>query len=216
MDLCQRCVSCCVVRLWSLQTFTALVCFKGHNYPVWSVEFRWVEEMIKTCGGFVTIQLVTVSLSHTLSLLVFLLQSPLGFYFVTGSHDKTARVWSTDHIQPLRILAGHLSDVDVRSWQKLAFFSWCSILVFLLLYQITVWSREKCCTFCVLCMKIYWLLNTHMLCESANRALPSTWSLCFTSWYQLEEQLLPILYYAYYYWVDAYYLCVVLQVPSKW
>ena len=71
--------------------------------------------MIKTCGGFVTIQLVTVSLSHTLSLLVFLLQSPLGFYFVTGSHDKTARVWSTDHIQPLRILAGHLSDVDVRS-----------------------------------------------------------------------------------------------------
>ena len=48
-----------------------------------------------------------------LFLFIFLLQSPLGFYFVTGSHDKTARVWSTDHIQPLRILAGHLSDVDV-------------------------------------------------------------------------------------------------------
>ena len=127
MDLCQRRISCCVVRLWSLQTFTAVVCFKGHNYPVWSVEFRWVEEMIGTCGGFVTIQLVTVSLSHSLSLslslFVFLLQSPLGFYFVTGSHDKTARVWSTDHIQPLRILAGHLSDVDVRSCQKLALFS---------------------------------------------------------------------------------------------
>ena len=39
--------------------------------------------------------------------------SPQGFYFVSGSHDRTARVWSTDHIQPLRILAGHLSDVDV-------------------------------------------------------------------------------------------------------
>ena len=39
--------------------------------------------------------------------------SPHGFYFVSGSHDRTARVWSTDHIQPLRILAGHLSDVDV-------------------------------------------------------------------------------------------------------
>lgn len=40
--------------------------------------------------------------------------SPMGFYFVSGSHDRTARVWSTDHIQPIRILAGHLSDVDVR------------------------------------------------------------------------------------------------------
>ena len=41
------------------------------------------------------------------------LGSPQGFYFVSGSHDRTARVWSTDHIQPLRILAGHLSDIDV-------------------------------------------------------------------------------------------------------
>ena len=39
--------------------------------------------------------------------------SPQGFYFVSGSHDRTVRLWSTDHIQPLRILAGHLSDVDV-------------------------------------------------------------------------------------------------------
>ena len=85
-----------------------------------------MEEMIGTCGGFVTIQIVTVfsfSRSLSLSLFVFLLQSPLGFYFVTGSHDKTARVWSTDHIQPLRILAGHLSDVDVRPCQKLPIFS---------------------------------------------------------------------------------------------
>ena len=37
----------------------------------------------------------------------------MGFYFVSGSHDRSARVWSTDHIQPIRILAGHLSDVDV-------------------------------------------------------------------------------------------------------
>ena len=56
---------------------------------------------------------LSLPLSLSLFLFIFLLQSPLGFYFVTGSHDKTARVWSTDHIQPLRILAGHLSDVDV-------------------------------------------------------------------------------------------------------
>ena len=31
---------CGEVRLWSLQSYTCLVCFKGHNYPVWSVNFR--------------------------------------------------------------------------------------------------------------------------------------------------------------------------------
>lgn len=36
-----------------------------------------------------------------------------GYYFATGGHDKTARLWATDQHQPLRIFAGHYSDVDV-------------------------------------------------------------------------------------------------------
>lgn len=39
--------------------------------------------------------------------------SPVGHYFASCSHDRTARIWSMDRIQPLRIMAGHLSDVDV-------------------------------------------------------------------------------------------------------
>jgi transcription initiation factor TFIID subunit 5 len=42
--------------------------------------------------------------------------SPLGYYFATASHDHTARIFSTDHVFPLRILAGHLSDVDCIAW----------------------------------------------------------------------------------------------------
>ena len=38
--------------------------------------------------------------------------SPLGNYFVTGSSDSTACIWRTDHVHPLRILSGHLSDVN--------------------------------------------------------------------------------------------------------
>ncbi|KAL5993713.1 hypothetical protein ACLOJK_040971 [Asimina triloba] len=38
--------------------------------------------------------------------------SPVGHYFASSSHDRTARIWSMDKIQPLRIMAGHLSDVD--------------------------------------------------------------------------------------------------------
>ena len=68
------------VRLWSLHTWTCVVCYKGHIFPVWSVKF-----------------------------------SPYGYYFATGSHDKTARLWATDSHQPLRVFAGHYSDVDVNS-----------------------------------------------------------------------------------------------------
>ena len=57
---------------------TNVVCYKGHNYPVWDVDF-----------------------------------GPQGFYFATASHDRTARLWSCDQIYPLRIFAGHMSDVDV-------------------------------------------------------------------------------------------------------
>lgn len=39
--------------------------------------------------------------------------SPVGHYFASASHDRTARIWSMERIQPLRIMAGHLSDVDV-------------------------------------------------------------------------------------------------------
>lgn len=66
------------VRLWSLHTWTCVVCYKGHLFPVWCIRF-----------------------------------SPHGYYFATSSHDKTARLWATDSHQPLRIFAGHYSDVDV-------------------------------------------------------------------------------------------------------
>ena len=32
--------------------------------------------------------------------------SPHGLYFASGSADRTARLWSTERAQPLRILAG--------------------------------------------------------------------------------------------------------------
>lgn len=34
-------------------------------------------------------------------------------YFATSSADKTARLWSTEHVSSIRMFAGHFSDVDV-------------------------------------------------------------------------------------------------------
>ena len=39
--------------------------------------------------------------------------SPLGFYFASSSHDRTACIWSTEQAHPVRVLAGHTADVDV-------------------------------------------------------------------------------------------------------
>lgn len=40
----------------------------------------------------------------------------LGHYIASASRDRTARVWSTDRAQPLRVMAGHISDVDIVKW----------------------------------------------------------------------------------------------------
>ncbi|KAJ9588315.1 hypothetical protein L9F63_018313 [Diploptera punctata] len=38
--------------------------------------------------------------------------SPMGVYVATGSHDRTARLWSLDRTFPLRVFAGHNQDVE--------------------------------------------------------------------------------------------------------
>jgi transcription initiation factor TFIID subunit 5 len=60
-----------------LDTYTNLVVYRGHNYPVWSIDV-----------------------------------SPYNYYFATGSHDRTARIWTLERNHPVRVLAGHLSDVE--------------------------------------------------------------------------------------------------------
>ena len=37
----------------------------------------------------------------------------LGCYFITSSNDKTAKIWTTKSVAPVRMLVGHLADVEV-------------------------------------------------------------------------------------------------------
>lgn len=67
------------------------------------------------CG----IQVSTHSLVKRVVRAVLLTCSPMGFYFVSCSNDCTARLWSTDHVQPLRVFANHCCDVDVLTHSHL-------------------------------------------------------------------------------------------------
>ena len=69
------------VRAWNTSTYTNTAIYRGHNYPIWDVEF-----------------------------------SPYGMYFASACKDHTARLWTLDRTYPLRIFAGHVTDVDVSVW----------------------------------------------------------------------------------------------------
>jgi WD40 repeat protein len=68
------------IRLWSLDTWSGIVAYKGHQEPVWDVEW-----------------------------------GPMGVYFASGSRDRTARIWCTERKEAVRMMVGHLGDVDVSS-----------------------------------------------------------------------------------------------------
>jgi len=52
----------------------------------------------------------------------------LGQYFASASHDRTARLWSVERMQPLRIMAGHLSDIDVSYFSLFGFLPYRSFM----------------------------------------------------------------------------------------
>ncbi|KAK9100240.1 hypothetical protein Scep_023670 [Stephania cephalantha] len=101
------------VRLWSRKLNANLVCYKGHNYPVWDVQLTLKLGIAHRQDSCSEAPLSAFCDSLSTKYLKF---SPVGHYFASASHDRTARVWSMDRIQPLRIMAGHLSDVDCVRW----------------------------------------------------------------------------------------------------
>ncbi|XP_021890656.1 transcription initiation factor TFIID subunit 5 [Carica papaya] len=96
--------------------------FQGHSGPVYSATFSPLGDFVLSSSADTTIRLWSTKLNANLvcykghNYPVWDVQfSPVGHYFASCSHDRTARIWSMDRIQPLRIMAGHLSDVDLAS-----------------------------------------------------------------------------------------------------
>lgn len=66
---------------------------------------------------------VRIDMVHTLALVeattdtrvtsLYFIHSSVGAYFASASKDKTAKLWVTDRIYPIRSFIGHSYDVDV-------------------------------------------------------------------------------------------------------
>ncbi|CCI43782.1 unnamed protein product [Albugo candida] len=93
---------------------------RGHSNAVYGSSFSPDSRFALTSSADSTIRLwslaarsnVVVYRSHSGYPVWDVEYGHYGYYFASCSMDRTARLWSTDHITPLRIYAGHLSDVD--------------------------------------------------------------------------------------------------------
>ncbi|KAJ1925228.1 Transcription initiation factor TFIID subunit 5 [Tieghemiomyces parasiticus] len=98
------------VRLWSLDTFTNLVCYRGHNYPVWDVAFGPYGVYFATASHDKTARLW--SCEHIAPLRIFaghladvdvVRFHPNSKYIVTGSTDRTCRLWDVQRGSCVRV-----------------------------------------------------------------------------------------------------------------
>ncbi|KAJ1949032.1 Transcription initiation factor TFIID subunit 5, partial [Linderina pennispora] len=106
-------------RLWSLETLTNVVSYKGHNYPVWDASFAPQGFYFATASHDRTARLW--SCDHIYALRIFaghlsdvncVRFHPNSKYVVTGSSDKSVRLWDVQRGSCVRVFTGHTGSVD--------------------------------------------------------------------------------------------------------
>lgn len=106
------------VRLWSLLTFSCVVCYKGHNYPVWDCAFSPFGHYFVTASHDRTARVWTTEAVQPVRILAGHLSDvdcavfhPNGNYIATGSGDRSARLWDVSTGDCVRILQGHAAAI---------------------------------------------------------------------------------------------------------
>ena len=108
------------IRLWSLDTWSNLVVYKGHQSPVWDVRFCPHGHYFVSCSADRTARLW--STPHIGSLRLFVGHDsdvecvawhPNGAYVFTGSgcSDKSVRMWDVVRGNAVRLFTGHIGNV---------------------------------------------------------------------------------------------------------
>ncbi|XP_064982592.1 transcription initiation factor TFIID subunit 5-like isoform X2 [Musa acuminata AAA Group] len=104
------------VRLWSTKLNTNLVCYKGHNYPVWDVQFSPVGHYFASSSHDRTARIWSMERIQPLRIMAGHLSDVDCVqwhancnYIATGSSDKTVRLWDVQSGECVRIFIGHRS-----------------------------------------------------------------------------------------------------------
>lgn len=130
------------VRLWSLETYTNLVAYRGHRDPIWAVEWGpkgiyfasggrdrtarlWSTERtsaLRIFAGhlsdvdvrrfFISFELGLAYLAVLRGFAQCLTFHPNSLYLATGSSDRTCRLWDVQRGACVRIFTGHTGAVS--------------------------------------------------------------------------------------------------------
>ena len=106
------------VRLWSLETWTCLVVYKGHDSPVWDV--TWAPFGLYFLTGALdrtarlwrtdSIQDLRMFVGHDKDVDTVSFH-PNSAYVFTGSSDHIVRMWSVTNGYPVRMFTGHIGNL---------------------------------------------------------------------------------------------------------
>ncbi|KAL9715871.1 Transcription initiation factor TFIID subunit 5 [Leucoagaricus gongylophorus] len=106
-------------RLWSMDTMTNIVAFRGHENPVWDV--KWSPKGIYFATGSRDRTARLWSTDRTSCLRVYaghlsdvdcVQFHPNSLYLATGSSDRTARLWDVQRGNCVRVFIGHQGAVS--------------------------------------------------------------------------------------------------------
>lgn len=112
-------------RLWSMDTFTALVAYRGHQQPVWDVQWSPLGVYFATASADKTARLWSTERINPLRMysghhsdVDTLAFHPNSLYLATGSSDRTARLWDVQRGACVRLFVGHNDAVSALSMSK--------------------------------------------------------------------------------------------------
>ncbi|KAF2130116.1 WD40 repeat-like protein [Dothidotthia symphoricarpi CBS 119687] len=106
------------IRLWSLETWTCLVAYRGHDNPIWDLQWGPYGHYFLTGSNDRTARLW--STDHIEPLRIYVGHDndvdcvsfhPNNLYVFTGSCDRTVRMWHIAGGNCLRLFTGHTGNV---------------------------------------------------------------------------------------------------------
>jgi len=112
------CSEDCMIRLWSLHTWTCLVVYKGHLNPVWDVKFSPHGYYFVSCSHDKTARVWATDNPQPLRIFAGHLSDidvcifhPNSNYVATGSSDRTVRLWDVLSGNHVRLMTGHKASI---------------------------------------------------------------------------------------------------------
>lgn len=108
------------IRLWSLEAYTCLVVYKGHEGPVWNVKWGPFGHYFASCGWDKTVRIwtqdhisyVRMMVGHDSSVNQIAWHPNSAYVFSASDQvDKTIRMWSVATGQCVRVFNGHTDSI---------------------------------------------------------------------------------------------------------